>query len=305
MVVRRPLVVLLALGACRDVPPTIEVDAQVGTPMRVATFNVRRLFDTVCDSGLCGPDDYEALATPEELDARAMQLADAIRALDTDVISLQEIETQPCLDALLARLADTMPYGVLGEIGTTASVDVAVLSKRPLDLVIGHRASEPLALPDGSTTSFSRELLEVHTRSPNGVEVILFAVHFKSKSGDEPARRLAEAQVSARVVNEVAARTPAAIVMLACDLNDTPGSPTLVALTTEGGLIRLADDLVPAAQATYFYAGQGQSIDHILLAPGHASARVTRSSRAWRGTGGWGGSDHSALTTELRVPDAP
>jgi endonuclease/exonuclease/phosphatase family metal-dependent hydrolase len=268
----------------------------------VATFNVRRFFDTVCESTLCGPDDYEEQPTAEAFDARAAQLADAIRALDPDVISLQEIETQVCLDALLARIGDVMPYGVLGEISTTASVDVAVLSRAPLDMVIGHRASEPLLLADGTT--FSRELLEVHTRSPNGVEMILFATHFKSKSGDEPLRRLAEAQVAARVVNDVAANNPAAIVLLAGDLNDTPGSPPLDALTIDGGLLRLADDLPLAAQATYFYSGLGQSIDHILLAPGHATTRVMRSSRAWRDHGGWGGSDHSALTTELRVPDA-
>lgn len=299
---RSVLVILLAVAACRELPPEIEPDAQLGTPMRVATFNVRRLFDTVCESGMCGPEDYEALTTPDELAARATQIADAIRKLDPDVISLQEIETQPCLDALLANLTDVLPYGVLGEIGTVASVDVAVLSKAPLEQVVRHRANEPLALPDGTVTEFSRELLEVHTRSPNGVEVILFAVHFKSKSGDEPARRLAEAQVSARVVNEVAARTPDAVVLLAGDLNDTPDSPPLAALTAAGGLIRLADDLAPAAQATYFFAGLGQSIDHILLAPGHASTRVTRSSRAWRDNGGFGGSDHSALTTELRIP---
>jgi len=298
---RWQLLTLLSLAACRERPEEIEPDAQPGTPMRVATFNVRRFFDTVCESGLCGPDDYEALLAPAEFDARAAQLAGAIRALDPDVISLQEIETQPCLDAILARLSDAMPYGVLGEIGTTASVDVAVLSKQPLDQVIGHRATEPLSLPDGSTTTFSRELLEVHTRSPNGVEVILFAVHFKSKSGDEPARRLAEAQTSARVMNEVAARTPGAIVLLAGDLNDTPDSPPLAALTGSG-LLRLADDLPPSKQATYFYSGVGQSIDHILLAPGHAEVRVSRSSRAWRDDGGWGGSDHSALTTELRIP---
>jgi predicted extracellular nuclease len=299
----RPLlVVLLALAACREVPPDVEADAQSGTPLRVATFNVRRFFDTLCESQLCGPDDYEEQPTQEAFDARALQLADAIRALDPDVISLQEIETQACLDALLARIGDAMPHGVLGEIATTASVDVAVLSKTPIDLVIGHRASEPLVLPDGSTTTFSRELLEVHTRSSSGVEVILFATHFKSKSGDDPPRRLAEAQVAARVVNDVAANSPSAIVLLAGDLNDTPGSAPLDALTVDGGLLRLADDLPVAAQATYFYSGLGQSIDHILLAPGHATARVARSSRAWRDHGGWGGSDHSALTTELRIP---
>src|SRR5690606_20702562 len=105
-------------------------------------FNVRRFFDTVCESGACDSGDYEALASPPQFDARAAQLAGAIRALEADVISLQEIETQACLDALLARLGDALPYGVLGEIGSPASVDVAVLSRTPPEIVTRHRAAE-------------------------------------------------------------------------------------------------------------------------------------------------------------------
>src|SRR4051812_14702781 len=104
---------LASLVACREPIASIEVDAGAGARLRVATFNVHRFFDTVCESGACGPGDYEALASPQQLDARAAELAGAIRALEADVISLQEIETQACLDALLAHIADAMPYGVL------------------------------------------------------------------------------------------------------------------------------------------------------------------------------------------------
>jgi uncharacterized protein len=223
--VRSLLIILLAVAGCRHVDEPIAIDAISGTRVRVATFNVRRFFDTVCASGACGFDDYEALASPTYFDQRATQLAGAIRDLDADVISLQEIETQACLDALLSRLGDVMPYGVLGETDFAASVDVAVLAKTPLGDVVRHRATNPLTLSDGTTTTFTRELLEVHTRTLGGAPVVLFAAHFKSKSNDEPLRRLAEAQASSRIVGELAFRQPDAVVLLAGDLNDTPARP--------------------------------------------------------------------------------
>jgi len=298
---RHLLLVGLVIAACRHPAEPVMVDAAGGDRLRVATFNVRRFFDTVCASGSCADGDYEALPSAAAFEARADEIAAAIRLLEADVVALQEIETQAGLDALLARLAPEMPHGVLGEIHTPASVDVAVVSRTPLDQVIGHRTSEPLTRPDGTVTTFSRELLEVHTRVDSGARVVLFAAHFKSKAGDDPGRRLAEAQVTSRIMTEVAAETPDALVVLGGDLNDTPGSPPLDALTAEGGLVRVADDLPEAAQATYLYLGRAQAIDHILLAPTPVAARVPRSSSVWWDGSGWGGSDHAALTSDFRV----
>jgi predicted extracellular nuclease len=289
---------VLVATACRSTDPAPSVDAAPAR-FRIATFNVHRFFDTVCAEGDCGPTSYEELPTQAAFDAKASQLADAIRALDADLVALEEVETQACLDALLARLADTMPYGVLGEIDSPASVDVAVLSRTALDAVVRHRAAEPLRLPDGTVALFSRELLEVHVRAP----VVLLAAHFRSKSSDDPARRLAEAQQAARDVAAAAASRPAALVALAGDLNDTPGSPPLDALVVAGGLIRVADDLPTAAQATYVFNGQGQAIDHILIAPDRRDARLPGSSHVWRSASGagWGGSDHFALTSDFTL----
>ncbi|MGE0398757.1 MAG: endonuclease/exonuclease/phosphatase family protein [Kofleriaceae bacterium] len=296
--------VLLGLfaTACRTTTHDVTPDAYTGPDAKVATFNVRRMFDTICDTKMCEPGSYEELPSPGDFDARATQIADAIRTLDADIIALQEIETQACLDALLARLGDTMPYGVLGETETAASVDVAVLSKTPLDLVVTHRADSPLRLPSGATTTFSRELLEVHVRI-DAVPVVLFAAHFKSKSGDDPPRRLAEAQVSTSIVNEVAMREPDTLVILGGDLNDTPDSPPLDAMTKDGGLIRVADDLFVDEQATYVFGGRKQAIDHLLVAPNAAAwRRIPRSAQTWRGPqGGFGGSDHFALSSKFAV----
>jgi predicted extracellular nuclease len=301
--VRTAVVVVLALAACRTLDdPAVPPDAAFGEHVRLATFNVHRFFDTVCDSGQCGPDDYEVLPTAGELEHQADQIAAAIRALDADMVALEEIETQACLDALLARLADVMPYGVLGETGGTASVDVAIVSRRPLAAVRVHRADSPLTLSSGTTALFSRELLEVQIQTDRGKDVVLFAAHFRSKVNDDPARRLAEAQTASRIVNDRAARSPTALVVLGGDLNDTPASPPLNALVVDGGLIRVADDLPEAAQATYIYRGQGQAIDHLLLASGAGAVRVPRSSKVWRDGNGWGGSDHAALSSEFVLP---
>ena len=296
---------VLALGllACRspDGAGEAPLDAPDGLHVRAATFNVRRFFDTVCESGTCEGGDYEALASPAVFEARADQIAQAIRGLGADVVALEEIETQACLDALVRRLGDVLPHGVLGEIATPASVDVAVLSRTPLERVTGHRAAEVLTRPDGTTTEFSRELLEVEVRI-EGAPVVMFAAHFRSKVNDDPGRRLAEAQAARRLVLARAAAAPGALVVLGGDLNDVPGSPPLTALTADGGLVRVGDDLLEGEQATYVYAGRGQAIDHLLLAPSAAAVRVPRAARVWRGDGddGYGGSDHFALTAEFR-----
>lgn len=303
-----PALLLLSL-ACGGAPtPDAGPDAGVeegdaGRPLRrvrVATFNTRLFFDTVCQSGACASTDFEQQSTQAAFDARATQLADAIAALDADLVALQELETQACLDALLARLTAKYPHGVLGEIGGAGSVDVALLSKTPLEGVKGYRASVALHRPDGSRTSFSRELLEGHARV-EGREVVLFAAHFRSKSNDDPGRRLAEAQAARTIVAGVAAARPDALVLLAGDLNDTPGSPPLEALTADGGLLRAAADLPEAEQGTYVWSGRAEAIDHVLQAVTPGGALVPRSARVWKDGRGYGGSDHAALSAEFEL----
>lgn len=300
-----PVLVLLACGA----PPSpvgagdsgVEADAGVAAlRVRVATFNVRLFFDTTCHSGACASTDFEQVSSQDAFEARAAELATAITALDADVVALQELETQACLDALLARLTAAYPHGVLGEIGSAGSVDVALLSRTPLEGVKGYRASVPLFRPDGSRTSFSRELLEGHARV-GGREVVLLAAHFRSKSNDDPGRRLAEAQAARTIVSGVAASLPEALVLLAGDLNDTPGSAPLEALTADGGLLRAAADLPEAEQGTYLWNGRAEAIDHVLQAVTPGGALVPRSAKVWRDARGWGGSDHAALTADFEL----
>jgi endonuclease/exonuclease/phosphatase family metal-dependent hydrolase len=130
---------------------------------------------------------------------------------------------------------------------------------------------------------------------------VLFAAHFRSKVMDDPGRRLAEAQVSRRIVTDVANASPGALVVMAGDLNDTPGSPPLDALTANEGLVRAAADLPVPDQATYLFNGRGEAIDHILQAVTAAAKVVPRSAVVWRESRGFAGSDHFALTADFEI----
>ena len=273
--------------------------ADAGRPfIRIATFNVRRLFDTECESGQCNAGDFEEVYTPTDFEAKVTQLAAGIRQLDADIVVLQEIENQTCMDALNAKLGDVFPASSLGETGSAGSVDVAVLSRAPISKTVRYRMT-PIPRADGSLTAFSREFYEVHS-TILGREVIAFAAHFRSKSNDDPSRRLAEAVAAQSIVSKVASENLSSLVVLAGDLNDTPGSDPINALETDDLLYRVARDIPVSEQATYFFNGSGQAIDHVFHAVKAAGAPVPKSTRVVRGTTGYAGSDHCALVTDFK-----
>ena len=228
-------------------------------------------------------------------------VAKAVRAMGADVVALQEIENQTALTAISSRLRDLYPTAVLGETDFAASIDVAVLGAGTLLEVRKHR-SMPLKRPDGSTTYFSRELLEVHL-DLKGRRVVLFAAHFRSKVSDDPGRRLAEAQASRDIVVATAKEFPAAVVLLGGDLNDTPGSPPLDAMESVPSLLRVAKDRPPELVTTYVWNGKAQAIDHLFLALSAAANAdyVPASAIAVHDAMGSGlaGSDHAALVADI------
>jgi uncharacterized protein len=268
-----------------------------GNRVRIAAFNVHRLFDTVCDTGSCGGTNYEELPTPEEFDAQVTQLGQGITALNADIVLLEEVETQNSLDGLMKKVP-RFPYAMLGETYTKASVDVAVLSRYAITEVRSHR-NKSLYRPDGSFTRFSRDLLEVHV-DVDGTRVIVFAAHFRSQVDDDPGRRVAEANGAREILLDSAREFPDALIVLGGDLNDIPGSDAINAL--DQALLRVAKDRPDNETWTYFYSGRGQAIDHLYLAPNKGGAYVPGSFRVAREpTGGYGGSDHGAVYADFAL----
>lgn len=272
--------------------------------IRVATFNLHRYFDTVCDSGQCGAGAYEDVMSQDMFDAVTAKLAAGIAKIDPDIISVEEMETQRCLDALVAKLAalgKTYPIAHLGETGGAGSVDVAILARGTLTEIKTHR-DVPIVEADGTMTTFTRELLEV--RMTFGAQsVIMFGAHFRSQVMDDPARRLAEAKAAQAIVAKTSTDLPTALVMLGGDLNDKPGSAPINALEAGGALLRVASDLPVDAQGTYIYQGTDSALDHIFVGAPQKARYVPLSATVYRDDprAGYAGSDHAALAADFSI----
>jgi endonuclease/exonuclease/phosphatase family metal-dependent hydrolase len=306
---------VVALVACRGGPDepggtttsstsstTSQADAGPEPGLRIATFNVRRYFDTVCDSGNCEPGAYEEQPTQEQFDARTAQIAEALERIDASIVLLQEVETWTCLLSLASAVYPRYPTIRLGEIGGVATVDVAVLAEGDLVQEIRHRQT-PIPLPSGGTTTFARELLELHLEV-DGQLVVVFDAHFKSKSNDDPERRLAEAMAAREIVTARANEQPEALVILGGDLNDTPGSPPLDALEEGGWLHRVASDLPEGEDSTFLFNGQGVALDHLYRAIAAAGSYLPGSAEVVHGGAfALGGSDHAAMAARFALPE--
>lgn len=282
-----------------DVAPVLP-DVDTSNVITIGTWNVRRLFDTVCDSGACGDDAFETAYSQAQFEFRISQAVSGIQRLGADVVLLQEVENSDALDALAAALNGSYDVHILGETDFDASLDTAVLSRGELIQVTRHRNAR-IPRPSGGTTTFAREFLEVEV-NVRGTRLIVFNAHFKSQNDDDADRRLAEARAAAEIARARIAERPDATVILGGDLNDVPGSDAISALDAVTTLSRVAAEL-GADAGTVEFNGLSNALDHLYVCttcpwvyvPG--TAAVVRSS----GSSALSGSDHAGLRASIQA----
>ncbi|MBM4357158.1 MAG: endonuclease/exonuclease/phosphatase family protein [Deltaproteobacteria bacterium] len=234
-----------------------EVDA-----LTVATWNVHNLFDEVKNGNVPFEDVDPNFA------AHRKAVATVIDSLAPELFMLQEVESQPVLDALNADLAKPYEHAKLIEGNDPRGIDVAILSRIPFDKVVSHKSDK--FLKKGTTTplyNFSRDCLEVHLTA-NGRHVVLLGVHYKSKDSDDPDKRLAEAQHTRVIANGLAQADPSAAILILGDFNDDSGTATLEAIVNgTPPFLEVADAVPKSDRWTYKYGGKLFLIDHILANP--------------------------------------
>lgn len=270
--------------------PVEDMQGPTGELFKVVTFNTQRFFDTVCQSNNCGSNSFEDQKSQSEFDFKVSQVASSIEEMEADAVLLQEIENQAVVDAIQQALTQPFETAVIGEIGTSASLDVVVLSRGGLVETRTHRET-PIFRPDGSRTSFAREFLEVHLEV-DGKRVVLFSSHFRSQRDDDPGRRIAEAQAGSQIVKTSANEFPGALVVWGGDLNDTPDSETLRDVVSDTALNLLTEPDF----WTYQFNSERQHIDHLIVARNGGGEFVEGSLMQYLDAGGgFGGSDHAAV----------
>ena len=197
---------------------------------RVATFNVHDLFDDRAPTGAAGDSSFE-IQDSEQYEQHLWGVARIIELLQAQVVVLQEVEDRLALEDLASMLDDPPPHALLQEGNDPRGIDVAVLSWLSVFRVESHREEwfGRLDIPDGPSYRYARDCLEVHLE-PGGGHVVLLAVHFKSKRDDDPDWRLAEAQHTRRLAEQLRSSDPEVEVLIAGDFNDVPGSEPMDAI---------------------------------------------------------------------------
>lgn len=284
-------------------PPAASGPASAPAPhegVKIGACNVLNLFDE-------HDDPYTTdESTPAKPRAELEHLAASIRALDADVLAMEEVENRGCLEHFVKAMLDDMGYRevVQFEGNDTRGIDVAVLSRFPVGPVTSHRHVH-FNDADGKPATFRRDLLEVRIEPPDKPPFEVFVVHLKSNRQDPAANtlRLGEARAARRIFDEKLKSDPDARFVVCGDFNDLWTSDSLKAIAGSGaGALRcFADDLPEPARISYNKAPYRSMIDFLLCSPAMAKRYIEKTYEIVPGTVESTGSDHNPIAARFRM----
>ncbi|GAB1489112.1 endonuclease/exonuclease/phosphatase family protein [Opitutaceae bacterium] len=276
-------------------------------PFTIATYNVENY--TLADR--MTPAGYRP-GYPKPEAAKAA-LRSVLRAMDADLVVLQEMGGRAFLDELrrdLAREGVSYPHAEILEVSDEPR-HVAVLSRRPFTRV---RAHTDLRFPyAGAMEPVKRGLLEVAVTFA-GRELTVFGLHLKSRMTerkDDPAsaaRRAGEAETIRDRIQSLYLDLASANFVVAGDFNDGPASRALRAFlvrgTTAVTLVSAKDGRGEAWTHRYRAEDAYTRVDHLLVSRGLMSAVPEAGAKIMEGADVAAASDHRpvVLTLEWVAP---
>jgi endonuclease/exonuclease/phosphatase family metal-dependent hydrolase len=244
-------------------------------------------------------------------EAEKLALRAVIRALNADVLALQEMGGRPYLAELQRDLAHdgfAYPYAELIE-AADSDRHVAVLSRRPFASASKH--TNLTFQYFGTKETVKRGLLEVRFATEAG-EVTIFVVHLKSRftdRTDDPnsaLRRLGEATAVRDQVLKIFPVPGSARFLIVGDCNDSSASKPLRALSQKGE-VDLAE-ILPAADRsgavwTHFYKKEEtySAVDHVLVSALLKSAVVGGAAKICDAPETAVASDHRPVVVTLKL----
>jgi len=282
-------------------------------PFRVATYNV---------------ENYCAEATesrPAKSAAAKAKVRESIRALEPDVLALQEMGGTNALlelrDSLKAEGLD-LPYWE-HITGADTNIHVAILSRFPFTARRPH--TDDSFLLSGRRFRVGRGFAEVDVQVNTNYTFTLITAHLKSKravaQADEAELRLEEAKLLREKVDARLSADPSANLVVLGDFNDTKDSASTKAVIGRGKrkLVdtrpaeRNGDDAPSPNPAweprrvtwTHYYGQKDEytRIDYILISSGLSSHWVKKGTYVLT-IANWGiGSDHRPIVATFETAD--
>jgi endonuclease/exonuclease/phosphatase family metal-dependent hydrolase len=242
------------------------------------------------------------------------KVRESVRAINPDVLALQEIGNPAALEELRASLkAEGVNFPYWEHVaGHDTNIHVAILSKFPF--TARHPRTNETFLLSGRRYHVSRGFADVDIQVSSNYSFTLISGHLKSRrpvgSGDESELRLEEGRLLREVIEQRLAADPAANIVVLGDFNDTKDSPTLKTILGRGW--RKLVDTRPAERNgdgcqpgntrnitwTHYFSTEDSytRIDYLLLSPGMAFEWLTNETYVLA-LPDWGvASDHRPIT---------
>ncbi|MEY2713345.1 MAG: hypothetical protein RLZZ217_108 [Planctomycetota bacterium] len=260
-----------------------EAPAKKQGAVRLAAYNVENLFDAVDDPKLGGEVDDLKERTSED---RLQALAKAIKALDADILALEEVESEECLRWFRDTYLKDLGYEHLAskDVGYSRGVEQSLLSRFPIESVQVHPeedlsdvkrdgkgfAEKPTKPGAEQGQRFQRSPLIADVRVNPDYLLRVIVVHHKAGGLEFAYQREAEALQVMEWVKEAQAKDPAINLVVLGDFNAQPSHKT-AKIYAEGGLVGAYDfrdrsrkDMKDA----YTTHASGRPIDYIMASPG-------------------------------------
>jgi len=210
-----------------------EATPRMDGTIRVASYNMLNYFDQQDDPSLQGEyDDFGDNPGPTSYE-RCEELARAIRAVDADVIALEEVESKEAITWFRDRFLADMGYDHIAseDVGYYRGCEQSLLSRFPIvdtrtwpnaDLSRVRRTGGGWADPpsDGGDAKFQRSPLFTTVRTPGGYELSLFTVHHKA--GRDRWKREGEALQIMDFIAELTRAKPDCNIIVLGDFNAQP-----------------------------------------------------------------------------------
>jgi len=226
---------LTVAGRDAEAPPSETAPPLPVDPVafKLLNWNVNNFFNDRLDSPELIPG-AETLVTAQEYADKLAAIQAVLEKHSADVIVLQEVENQN-VTTDLANALGTYPYTTTSAGNDPRGIDIAVLSRYPIDKTVSHKREFFYSVTDPNRTfTFARDCLEAHF-TVNGRHLVLLGIHFKAKADAESQlKRLAEAEHTRSIASQLLTSDPAMTVYVLGDFNDQPGSAPLMALEGSG-----------------------------------------------------------------------
>lgn len=265
-----------------------------GNSLIIATFNCEFLtrpkvhikFGLPFNINKASPAEKQQWNQPgfrdQKFKTAAGEVAKIIESVAADVIALTEVGDGSDLEELRTEIGSLgLNYQYMAVCdssdGTTKQY-VGVLSKFPIgDVIVKIPGRESyIGEPDDPETENNTGISKGMrvTVTAHGKEFLLYILHLASESGghEKDQQRIAQASIVRR--HYLPAIKEGKMVIVAGDLNDKKGQPTLLRIR---GVDDIHEDLIQTGHTKYFdkdklhtrwtyeYEGVRQQIDHILL----------------------------------------